>query len=47
LRDEERREIERMRDIPPRERLARMMASLVRGATLDAGAGDARMGTLR
>jgi AcrR family transcriptional regulator len=30
LRDEDRRDIERMRDVPPRERLSQMMASLVR-----------------
>jgi AcrR family transcriptional regulator len=30
LRDEERRDIDQMRDIPPRERLSQMMASLVR-----------------
>ena len=30
LRDEDHREIERMRDIPPRERLSQMMAGLVR-----------------
>jgi AcrR family transcriptional regulator len=30
LRDEDRRDIEQMRDIPPRERLSHMMASLVR-----------------